>query len=502
MVYMSVKRSFVSHLFYYSFDLAVVMIFTYLFWIAMGKLLAPAEYGIITDIIALYYVVLTFTTFGLHEVLPKFVPEFLKKGLKDKSNSLIIYALKFSFVLSIIFSILIFIFADKLSSIIYNSTEMIQPLQFFSLLLFSGTLMTIFKAILQSLKKFKEMFAVDLVGNIVRIILAIFLVVFGLKYVGGLSSWIAYFFIFIVLTFFILGKIKVRKHVVDKDNVMKFGFFSLVFAFSYYMLLQGGVILLGIMSSMTSVAYFGVAMIFGQAMLFLPGAVLGPLFPNISELLVREKEKAKKLLSLSIKYVTIVSLPLAIVLLLFPNFIVKTFYSDAYIEAGNLFLPLVIGNFLFGMSNIFLIVLYSAYKPHTRTAIVFFGMLASVLLSIFLIPQYNSIGASYAFLISQVLIFVFSFFAMKRVISFEMPRNFLLIFLSNFALLVVLLLTTFVDSILFGALLFVLGFVFYFLSMFLFKIINRSDVVIIKKIPKSLNFLKSFFIGMVERFNK
>ena len=103
---MSDGKKMVSNVFYYFLDFATMTFFGYLFWIIMGKMLEPTQYGILWTALSIFQILSIVLTFGFYESLPKFISEFKIKKQMKKVKSLIFFASNIVFYFSFIFTFL------------------------------------------------------------------------------------------------------------------------------------------------------------------------------------------------------------------------------------------------------------------------------------------------------------------------------------------------------------------------------------------------------------
>ncbi|MEM2974213.1 MAG: oligosaccharide flippase family protein [Candidatus Micrarchaeia archaeon] len=473
-------RKIVSNLFYYFLDYMTITLAGYIFWIAMGKMLIPQQYGILTTVIALWYIVGNVASLGMFEVLPRLVSEEMKRTAV--ASGIINFSIKASLALSIMFAAVLFFLASQLSRIFYGSEVMTLPIQFLSLIVLTGTPAIIIKGSLQGLQRFKAMFFSDLFGSVIRIAAAIILVLIGMQALGGVAAW-SIFFAIVAMACFIQLPRGMPLATFDIRKLLKYSSSSTIFLLSTYFLLQGGVLVLGVLGNMADVGLLGVAVIVGQILLFLSYVITYAILPSLSEMWIREKGRFMRLLSISIKIVLFVTLPFMIIFIVAANWLIRFLYTEAYLAAGSLFPAFMLGTFFFGISNVLLIALYAAGHPRRRTLVVFGSMLFNILLCFKLIPHYGVLGVAYAYLMAQTFLLIASLILLRNIVTLEFSRRsvfiipILLIFgtIIYFATLPVL----FVLKAIIGF----LAFVVYSVLVFRLRILSSDDVAIFDYIP-------------------
>lgn len=153
------------------------------------------------------------------------------------------------------------------------------------------------------------------------------------------------------------------------------------------------------------------------------------LIPKISQQIQEGKiRETQELISKSIQFVLIISLPVMVLLTMLAPEIILIFagpdFNDSILLLQYL-VPLII---FIGMSNIFgLQILVPFHKEKQLMIAVLIGAAISVILNVLLIPSSESLGAVYAILITELVITVLTFFAARKAIHIGV--NFKAIFL-------------------------------------------------------------------------
>jgi len=487
---MTVGKKIVSNVFYYFLDLATITVFGYLFWVLMGKMLVPFQYGILLTTLTIFQIVNVSLTLGFTESLPKFISEFMIKRKLNQVKSFIFFSSNITFYLSFVVSISLLVFSESFSVIFYGSGVMIDVFRFLSVLLFSGGLASILKASAVGLQNFKIIFIADFVGCFIKILSSALFVFLGFQALGGVFGWTVWYTLILIIIFFSISKYTTRKLEIDKKKFMKFSFFSMFSSFCTLILTQGNIVLLSFFSTFESVAIFGVAFLFSQIILFVPNVFLGALFPNISEMWVKKKSAVQQIVSLATKMITITVLPILILFIFFSKFLIGFLYSELYIDAYLLFPTMLLGSLIFGISNIFLITLYSAQKPLKRLLIIFFGSLLSVLLSLLLIPFFDVIGAAFAFFFSSIILLILSTTSINKIISFYFSKRTIFLVPSLLIFISILIFVQTMDNMVLKIILAFFDLILYFILLLKLKVINRNDMKILNYLPDKFGLKK------------
>lgn len=118
-----------------------------------------------------------FSNFGLVYTSTKFISEGKRKNEKDL-KLIISYSNKIVFLLSSIAAILLFLFAEYVSIMVFNAASLKNPLQVFSLLIVANSLTALQIGVLSGLGKFKEMSRINTIIGVLTLFLSVILVYF------------------------------------------------------------------------------------------------------------------------------------------------------------------------------------------------------------------------------------------------------------------------------------------------------------------------------------
>ncbi len=492
-------KKIISNIFYYFLDLLTVTVAGYIFWMLMGKMLPPEQYGVLTAVVALFYVVSTITMLGFTEALPKLLPELLSRGRREALGGMIKYALKIATVFGVFVSLAIWFGAGKLSQMFYGNTGMAMPLQALAAMLFIANIGNVAKAALQGMQNFRAMFASDLVGSVGRLFVAAGLVTLGWAAIGGLAAWVFYFAVLAV----ICGALALKAHPAgqfDRRELWRFSSPSMFSLLGYYLILQGGVLVLAALTNAQTVAYFGVAVLFGQVLIFIPTVIAGALLPSISELWVGHKEKVQKLLSASIKLTFLTVLPFTILFILGSRLLVQLVYSSQYISAATLFPAYMAASFLYGPVILLLITLYAIGKPMTRLAIIAAGAIINIGACFVLVPAIGLTGAAFAFMTSQVVMLLASLVVVTRSARLHFSKRSLMVIPAAIVFGAILWTHNFVSSVWLKVLIALVALAVYGLVLLATKVVGKKELILLDYFPDSFGPVKKLANAMAGMF--
>lgn len=176
-------------------------------------------------------------------------------------------------------------------------------------------------------------------------------------------------------------------------------------------------LLMSKMLTKTELGYWSVPYKIVFAFQFIPIALTASMYPAISALFVQEnKEKIAYLLLKGWRYLLLVAMPLTFGIYAIADKFIISFYSTAYAPSVTV-LKVLIFSLVFSYLNYTMAALLNAVnKQGEQTLLVLSALIISVLLNLYLLPKYGVVGAAFAVLLSSVILFIFSFWRVQKVI--------------------------------------------------------------------------------------
>jgi O-antigen/teichoic acid export membrane protein len=203
-------------------------------------------------------------------------------------------------------------------------------------------------------------------------------------------------------------------------------------------------------------------------------------FPVMSKFYKKEKGLLNISFEKSIKYLLIITIPLAIFTTFYSKEIIVLFFGPSYILSSTI-LEILIWTicFLFinGACSIFL---NASYKELAVTKIYSIAAIFNVIINLILIPIYSYNGAAIATVLSDVLIFILAFYVISK-IGYRPKKSLIYdvfkVIIASIILAIVLYLSDL--SLFIGVL---IAIVVYLVAILLLRTIDEDDKYIVKEI--------------------
>lgn len=256
----------------------------------------------------------------------------------------------------------------------------------------------------------------------------------------------------------------------------------------------------------SEVGLFSVASITSNIILIFTQPLLNIFAPIVAELCgKKDHEKLGFMSSYLFERFLIVSSPALLVLLLFPEGILKIIFTEDYSKVSFPLQILSLSVFMLGLSMLFRLIITASGKPQLEARIIIIAAIINVILNLILVKPLGIIGASMANLLSSIIILCCSFVYVRNLTRLIVYRNRLwkiaasllislaLIFLVKIAV-PNLILAFFISFIILG--------VSYTGSLFLLKTFREEDSMILKNILERTNISERKVSSLLFVFRK
>lgn len=344
----------------------------------MGRMLGPAEYGVLESVISLFYIIsIPFVPLTL--VIVKFISVY--KGKQDRSAIASFYKYMRNKVLvyGSIFTIFLLVMSPLIMDFLHLSNFYFPVL--IALGFFSGLLAMLVKGTLQGLFNFFALFISNTAEISVKIFVAIILVYFGFKALGAAFAVAASFFVGLIVAFFFLKKQKLESTVDFKGgrDILRYSIPVFLTSLGLTSLFTTDIILVRNLFSGTESGYYAALSVLGKIIFFGTFPVTMVLFPLVSERHAANKEY-RNLLWISIGITLLIAGFILGVYYFFPQIMVDLLFGEKFSTISPLLTVFGIFIAIYSLASL----LANFYLSIHKTMVSFFVVIAAVL-QIFLI---------------------------------------------------------------------------------------------------------------------
>ena len=138
-------------------------------------------------------------------------------------------------------------------------------------------------------------------------------------------------------------------------------------------------------------------------------------FPIMSKLYKNEGQLLHLSFSKSIKYLSLVTIPLSVATLFYAGDAITICYGSQYAAAADVLKILIWTVCFLFINGACTLVLNASHKEVSVTKIYLIAALFNVVLNLILIPKYNVFGASFSTVLSEILILVLELYMLSKI---------------------------------------------------------------------------------------
>ncbi|MBS3108011.1 flippase [Candidatus Woesearchaeota archaeon] len=417
--------------------IAIGLIFSkfmnYIYRIVTARWLGPNEYGLLNLAFAFTGMIAIFTTLGFCSSIERYVGYYLGKNSDRHIKSVILTTLLILMPLSIFVALIIFIFSEQISLLIFKNNEFIPVLKIFAFTIPISIASMVFLTIIRAFKKMVYyVWIQNIIENISKVVITMAFLYLGYQVFGASIAYIIALSISALLSFVIIefkifslfrNPVPSLSYRFMAKKMLRFSlplFFSSMFLnllvwtdsvmIGYYVPVR----FVGIYNSAVPVASLILLFMMSFNLIFLP--ILSTLYGQ------GKIDEAKKVYLAVNKWVFTATLPILASFILFATPIIRIIFGEAYLEAATVLIILSIGYFI----GSFVTPIYNLFNMVERTKInLSIGFIATVInisLNWLLIPRYGISGAAIATATSFLIWNLISVFYLYRVLEFQ-PYN-------------------------------------------------------------------------------
>lgn len=412
---MNLKESFNNELFRASFILIILMnianVLNYVFHFVMGRMLGPADYGVLAVLTSIIYV-FSVPTASIQTLVAKYTASFNVKEEYGKIRGLLKFMIIEASVLAAILFAL-FVFCSLFLVNVLNISFLLLCLTGFYL--FGAFLSPIGVGILQGMKKFSVLGWNTILNSSIKIVIAITLVLFGFGVYGPIMGFILGTLISFMFIFPFIKEVMNSTEIKEKKAIISIESLStLISIFTITLMFSLDIIFAKIFFPADLAGKYAVASMIGKMIFFGTSSISNAMFPISTERFqMANKEKTSSVITKTFTIVSILCLIAIIFLGIFPEFIVGLLFGSQYLEIANVMVYLGIAFSMISLTNTFVLYKLSVNEFRIRHAAILVLFLIIQIAS-FIIFSQSIISFAMAFMFSTIITFIGSVLLIRK----------------------------------------------------------------------------------------
>ena len=452
----------------------ITSVCAFVWTILMARYLGPSDYGVFGTAVSFSSLFGVFATFGIFAYAVRAISTDFENESKYVNNTL---GLKI--LLSIFYMVIVF-----LVSLILGWQKYV--IIFCLLYAFEYVIKSFQDVMFASFQAHEKMKYQAISNTIITILTLVFILIVIFEDLGLLGITFGYIFSnFIGLVYAIFA---MRKHIIKPSISFDLSFYKVLMKAGIPFALTGlfytiyysiDIVMVTQFSTTYATGLYNSAYKLISVLTLFYTIYSSVIFPVMSKLFVDEKDLLNLSFVKSIKYLSFVTIPIAVFTTLYGYDIIGI-YGSEFIEAGGVIEILIWTVCFLFINGACSLTLNASHEEYSVTKIYSIAAVFNVVLNLILIPNYNVYGAATATVLSEILILFLQLYMISKIN--QLPDRHLV-----FDVLKICLASGILGVVLYSLNLNMwvampVSMVVYFTVMFLVRIIDSDDKLIIKQI--------------------
>lgn len=492
---------------------AIGMLLLFAARVIVARYLTQSEYGIFSLLVIILAVFTMLSSLGLQQGATRYIAFFKAKGDAEKVRGVIFSSIQIAVIASIALAIVAFLSSDLISQKIFHMEELATPLKILSVTIPFIVLIGILASIFRGFARVTvQVYFQDILRNVLFVLFLAISIFLGLAFRGVIYAYLAS----IVLTCAVFIAYAIKRPPLSikgkgginpvAKELLFFSFPLLGASMLHQIMLYTDTLMLGYFKTSQVVGLYNAALPLAQSILILFGSMGAIYIPLISEAYSKNLlVEMRRIYQVLTKWIFSATLPLFLVLFLFPETVLGFFFGTKYIEAAPalqiLSIGLIFQTFL-GAGGLTLIVIG---KPRLLTWATLIAASLNVILNAILIPPMGIVGAAIASAVSYFAMGIFVSAKLYQVSKIHpFTKNYLKPVMTCGAAVVIIYAVVWSFSLIITywmlPLLFVLFLTVYALSLLLTKSFDKEDFGLLLTIEERIGIDAGLIKRILRRF--
>jgi O-antigen/teichoic acid export membrane protein len=461
-----------------SFSQIVSYLFGFLYLMYTARYLGAEGFGILSFAIAFTGIFVVLADLGLNMVMVREIARDRSLSGEYLGNIIII---------KIILGLITFFLIVLTVNIVKYPQETINVVYLIAISVIFVSFSGVFNSIFQA----NERMEYQSIGQILNSSLLFTGAIIAIYYGFGLYAFasinlivsivVLFYSLFICFWKFVLPKIEVDlnfwRHIISE--ALPFGLTSIFVVLYYYI----DTVLLSIIlpNANEVIGWYSAAYKLIIFLSFIPGVYFSSVFPVMSNFHKESSESLKFAFERSIKYMTILGVPIAAGITILADKIILLVYGAAYLPAVIALQILVWSVALIFIDSAFAYLFSSINKQTTVAKIMGIVVFVNIALNLVLIPLYSYVGASVVTLTSDIITLMLMVFVLSKTkykVPISLMKNVVKVFIASFLMVISIIIMN--DLNLF--LIILISSIVYAVSFLLVKGLDKDDILLIKRL--------------------
>ncbi|MFA5887106.1 MAG: flippase [Candidatus Nanoarchaeia archaeon] len=402
--------------------MVISKVFSYIYRVIIARYLGADVYGLFSIGLAVIGILVSLSLVGLPQGILRYVSYYSGKRDEKSIHAIINNAFKIIIPLSLLFTLLLFIFAKWISLYFFHDPSLVNMLKLMS---FAIPLTVIAIGIEYSFQAFQKInyivIAKTIVGPVSKVTISLIVLIMGYKLMGIAFAYIFSLFISALLMAYFLKKIVSFRKIALAPPIFykQLLYFSLPLMFSELfisLLTWSDTLILGYFVPAVQVGIYNAAVPTAYLIFTIPVALITLFMPTISGMYAR-KEDFSNLYDTINKWMFLVGVPSVLVLGLYSKQILSILFGKIFVEGYFVLILIAISFFIYSLMLTSESILIIMKKTKLILFNSFLTVLLNIIMNLLLIPKYGLMGAAIAtasaFLLTSILVAIETYYLTK-----------------------------------------------------------------------------------------
>ena len=380
--------------------------------IIIARYVTQGEYGVYSLALTIVNILVVIATLGLKSGTPRQLAFYRGKGEESKIKGVVFSSLQIAAISSVLISLVVFLTSDLISTKLFHITELSAALRIFCLAIPFIVLINVLASIFQGFDRAEpSAYFQNISRNALFPILLGVVILLNLQFMGVIYA----FMISIVLTFIIFsiytGKnLPLASKSKEDVSVVSSGKELLLFSLPLLISMFSSIItwtdtlILGYFTTPDKVGLYNAALPLVHLLPVVLGAAVFLYVPLMSQLYARDKKsEIKRSYAALTKWIYAATVPIFLILILFPEATLKILFGSGYIAAAPALRILSVGFFIHSIlgTNFYTLMVMGKTRFLMWTTLI--TVIGNIILNIVMIPLWGIVGAAIATTLTRSL---------------------------------------------------------------------------------------------------
>ncbi len=398
-------------------------IFGYLVRVILARNLEISDYGLFYAVVGFFSFFAIFRSLGTSDSLVHFIPKYISEKNWFKIKFSVTLAFLVQLILGFMTSFLFFTFSQQIATYFFHAPGAAQLIRLHSITYFIIGFVDLMLGVFRGFQKPIISSMYDPIRLLFVIVSSLLFLKLGILTVKNtIVAWMLGYLVLAVIYAMVfyfrykrIFRIKLRYFKSVTDDIKDYSIPLLFGVGAQILFSRTDVLVLTFFKGSIDVALYEVAFPASQLILIMASPILYVLFPMISKFFFeKNKNMIKEVLHAAYNAGLFLLAPMALLLMIYPELVIKILFSDKYLQTANAARIMTLGTFFLLFSYINMNILAGMGKIKARTKLMYIVAAFNIIGDIAFVPRFGYMGAISTTAASFFLLWLLSYKALSK----------------------------------------------------------------------------------------